>query len=55
MKRFAAAIVVAAGCAVALSTDAAAQANPPPDNQIYPVLVRHHGMGMCDNMDAGMD
>jgi hypothetical protein len=49
MKRFAAALVVAAGCAAVLSTDAAAQADSPPDYQIYPVLVRHHVM-MCDDM-----
>jgi hypothetical protein len=50
MKRFAAAIVVAAGCAAILSTDAAAQADTPPEHEIYPVLLRHHGMMMCDDM-----
>jgi hypothetical protein len=54
MKRFSAAIVVAAACAAGLSTDAVAQADTPP---AYDYLRVGHpqGMGMmCDGPDMNM-
>jgi hypothetical protein len=52
MKRFSAAIVVAAACAAGLSTDAAAQADPPKEYPPVPVVLHPQGM-MCDG--PGMD